>query len=142
MSNRHTPAEPAHELARRGLRATRQRVAVLALLRERREHWTAGQLHRRLRRRFPQLSQKTVYEVLDALVEAGLAVRVGHDGEAARYEARLDRHHHAHCRSCGRLFDVPARGDAALRGRAAVPDGFAVEDVHVTFEGRCARCRA
>jgi Fe2+ or Zn2+ uptake regulation protein len=133
--------EAAEQLARVGLRATRQRVAVLRLLMEQPGHPSALDLHRRLVRRHPNLSQKTVYEILDSLVGAGLAARVAHGGEPARHELRRERHYHARCRSCGRLEDVPASVDQAIRERAAVPRGFRVEEVHVTLEGRCARCR-
>jgi Fe2+ or Zn2+ uptake regulation protein len=130
------------ELAQRGLRATRQRVAVLELLRAHRGHPTAPELHETLRRRIPGLSQKTVYQVLAALVAARLATRVETGGEPWRYEARLEPHYHARCRVCGRLEDTPARANGPIRGRTPLPRGFRVEAIHVTLEGRCARCAA
>jgi Fe2+ or Zn2+ uptake regulation protein len=133
--------EATEQLARLGLRATRQRVAVLRLLMERAGHPSALDVHRRLLRHHPNLSQKTVYEVLDALVEAGIAARVAHGGEAVRYELRREGHYHARCRRCGRLEDVPASADGAIRGRAVVPKGFRIDEIHVTLEGRCSRCR-
>jgi Fe2+ or Zn2+ uptake regulation protein len=132
--------EPARELAGRGLRSTRQRIAVLRLLRADRGHPTALDVHRRLVARQPNVSQKTVYAILDALVDAGLARRVKQFAGAARYEARLERHDHAYCRACGRLFDIPARGDSSIRTRSELPEGFEIEGVQVTLEGRCARC--
>ena len=128
---------PARALARHGLRATRQRVAVFRMLTEQRGHPTALELHRRLVRQQPHLSQKTVYEILDALVDAGVATRIAEGGGPARYEVPHERHDHARCRVCGRLFDVPAR---PLRSRAGVPSGFRVEQIRVTIEGRCAGC--
>jgi Fe2+ or Zn2+ uptake regulation protein len=130
------------EFARRGLRATRQRIAVLSLLRADRGHPTAAQLYRRLLSRHPNLSQKTVYEVLDALVDVGLARCVTEGGGAARYEARPERHDHAYCRVCSRLFDIPARADETIRSRAEIPKGFRIDGIQVTLEGRCARCAA
>jgi Fe2+ or Zn2+ uptake regulation protein len=133
--------DPARELARQGLRATRQRVAVLRLLQGRPGHPTAPEVHRRLLRRHPNLSLKTVYEILDALVDARLALRVAQGGGPARYEIRRERHYHARCRVCGLLLDVPASADGPIRGRARVPEGFRVEEIHVTLEGRCLRCQ-
>jgi len=131
----------AEELASRGLRATRQRVGVLRLLRRSRSHPTALDVHRELRKQQPQVSQKTVYEILDALVAARLATRICEAGEAGRYEAGAEPHYHARCRVCGRLFDLPARADGYIRGRTHLPEGFAVEQIRVTLEGRCLRCR-
>ena len=136
-----SPSDAGEDLARRGLRATRQRVAVLRLLRQHRGHPTALEVHGRLVAEHPKLSQKTVYEVLDSLVGAGLASRVAQLGGPARYEARLGRHYHVHCRVCGKLLDVPASADGPIRGRAALPEGFRVDAIHVTLEGRCLRCQ-
>jgi Fe2+ or Zn2+ uptake regulation protein len=132
--------EPADELSSRGLRSTRQRVAVLELLQADRGHPTAFEVHQRLVAQQPNVSHKTVYAILDALVDAGLARRIDRGARAARYEARPGRHDHAYCRVCGRLFDVPARSDASIRSRAEVPQGFQVETIQVTLEGCCARC--
>jgi Fe2+ or Zn2+ uptake regulation protein len=138
--NTQVPLDPAEALTRRGLRATRQRLAVLRMLCQKPGHPTALDIHRRLLRQHPSLSQKTVYEVLDALVGAGIAARVAHGGGPARYELRRQRHYHAACRVCGRLEDVPASADGPIRGHAIVPDGFRIEEIHVTIEGRCERC--
>jgi Fur family peroxide stress response transcriptional regulator len=129
--------DPSRTLARHGLRATRQRVAVFRMLAEQRGHPTAFEVHARLVRQHPNLSQKTVYEILDALVEAGIATRIAQAGGPTRYEIPREPHDHARCRVCGRLFDVRAR---PLRGRTGAPPGFRVEQIHVTIEGRCAGC--
>ncbi len=130
----------AEELARHGLRATRQRVAALQILRAHRGHPTASEVHERMLRRVPSVSQKTVYEALDALVSARLATRVAAGGEPWRYEARPEPHYHARCRVCGKLSDVPALADGPIRGRTPLPEGFRVESIQVTLEGRCLRC--
>ena len=138
----HTPDEKvAEELSRHGLRATRQRIAALRLLRRMKSHPTSAELHARLLPEHENVSQKTVYEILDAFVQAGLASRVMAVGEAHRYEARAEPHYHATCRVCGRLYDVPASADSQIRGRATLPEGFRVERIDVTIRGLCLRCR-
>ena len=131
----------AEELTRHGLRATRQRIAALRLLRRLKSHPTSAELHGRLRAEHENLSQKTVYEILDALVQAGLASRVTAVGEPYRYEARPEPHYHATCRVCRRLYDLPASADSQIRGRADLPEGFRVETIDVTLRGVCLRCR-
>ena len=131
----------AEDLSRHGLRATRQRVAALRLLARMKTHPTSAELHARLRQDQKNVSQKTVYEILDALVRVGLAARVSAVGEPYRYEARSEPHYHATCRVCGRLSDVPASADAQIRGRAELPEGFRVEKIDVTIRGLCLRCR-
>lgn len=141
MPHRTTDKKVAEELSRHGLRATRQRIAALRLLRRLKSHPTSAELHARLLPEHESLSQKTVYEILGALVEAGLASRVTAVGEPSRYEARSEPHDHATCRVCGRLYDVPASAHSQIRGRANLPEGFHVERIDVTFRGVCLRCR-
>jgi len=131
----------AEQLAARGLRATRQRMAVLELLRQVEGHPTAAELHRKLTRRLPNLSLKTVYESLDSLVSAGLASCVIEGGEPYRYEGRSEPHYHARCRVCGRLEDLVPHSDGHIRARTEIPEAFDVERISVTIVGRCPRCR-
>jgi len=141
MPPRTADEKIAEELSQHGLRATRQRVAALRLLRRLKTHPTPAELHARLLPQHESLSQKTVYEVLDALVQAGLASRVTSTGEPYRYEARPEPHYHAACRVCGRLTDVPACADSRIRGSASLPEGFEIEKIDVTIHGLCRRCR-
>jgi Fur family transcriptional regulator, peroxide stress response regulator len=137
----HAPTELADELARFGLRATRQRVALLRLLRGAEDHPTVLQLHRAIRREQRNVSRKTVYEIVSSFVHAGLAACVTEGGESARYEARVAPHYHARCRVCDRLFDLPPSADSQIRGRTALPEGFRVEGIAVTLQGVCMHCR-
>lgn len=131
----------AEELSSRGLRATRQRLALLRILRAGEGHRTAIQLHRLLQREQENVSRKTVYEILSSFVHVGLAASVTDGGEPLHYEATATPHYHARCRVCDRLFDLPAKADAEIRGRTPLPEGFHLEAISVTLRGVCARCR-
>jgi Fur family peroxide stress response transcriptional regulator len=141
MSHVSADDRVATELAAHGLRATRQRVALLRLLRRSRSHPTAAELHRSLIAEQPNVSLKTVYDVLDSLVSASLAACVTDGGEPYRYEAQSAPHYHARCRICGRLSDLEGSADGQLRGRIRIPKSFVIERISVTFVGRCPRCR-
>jgi Fe2+ or Zn2+ uptake regulation protein len=127
------PAALAEELSRHGLRTTRQRVALLRLLRAAHHHPTAIELHKSLRRQQRRVSKKTVYEILNAFVREGLAACVTDGGEPFRYESVTEPHYHARCRVCERIYDLPAL--------ANIPEGFRVESIGVTLRGVCLRCR-
>lgn len=88
MTHRTADERIAEELSRHGLRATRQRIAALRRLRRLKSHLTSAELHARLLPEHENLSQKTVYEILDAFVQAGLVSRLTAVGEPYRYEAR------------------------------------------------------
>jgi len=137
---KHSEEILTSELSRQGLRATRQRVALLRLLRESRHHPTVVELHGLLRKEQQSVSRKTVYEILDSFVRAGLASCPGEGATPARYEANRDPHDHARCRKCGRLFDLPASNVRHARSMRRALEGFRVESVSVTLRGVCRAC--
>jgi Fur family peroxide stress response transcriptional regulator len=122
------------------LRPTAQRYAVLEFLARRPVHATAEQLYRAVNRTVPRTSRATVYNSLRSLAQAGLVREVVSEGRAARFDARLHRHHHFICDCCGGVEDIPwfdlppAAGKAALGGRV-------VRDYEIVFRGACAHCR-
>lgn len=121
---------------RTGVRRTAQRFFVLEHLLARRDHATAEELCAALNERHPQASRATVYNTLNALVEAGLVREVALDGTAARYDANLEPHHHYICDNCGRVedvewFDLP---EAAAKNRS-------VRAFEVILRGKCKKCR-
>ena len=134
-------ADLATELAARGLRATRQRKAVLELLRAVQDHPTVGDIHQQLRKEHRNLGLKTVYDALESLVGAGLAGCVTDGGTPYRYEGNAEPHYHTQCRACGSLVDVPAHADGYIRGCTPLPSGFELDEIRVTLLGRCRRCR-
>ncbi|MEX0875985.1 MAG: Fur family transcriptional regulator [Phycisphaerales bacterium] len=94
--------------ATHGLRTTRQREAVFSALCSRHDHPTADQLLARVHEIDPEVSQATIYNTLDTLVERGLAKRLpaSSSGGACRYDANTDEHIHM-VLSDGRILDVP-----------------------------------
>lgn len=124
------------------LRQTKQRVAVIEVLRDARSHPDAAWIHAQVRERLPSVSLGTVYRTLDALVRDGVVVTLERAGQATRYDYKRagEAHHHAVCRSCGMIFDV----DAAQLPlpQPAFPAGFQVTDVRLEFLGVCADCAA
>jgi Fur family transcriptional regulator, stress-responsive regulator len=131
-----------HELRTRGLRVTRPRLAVLAVLAESRAHLDVEEITAQVRGRLESVSVQAVYDVLGALTAAGLARRIAPAGAPARYEARAgDNHHHLVCRNCGHITDVDCVTGAAPCLEPIEAAGFAVDEAEVTFWGLCATCR-
>src|SRR5215213_3257400 len=102
------PATSELERMLRGasLRVTRPRVAVLAAVHDH-PHADTTSIIGLVREELGEVSPQTVYDVLQALTQAGLARRIHPPGSVARYESRVgDNHHHLVCRSCGAIVDV------------------------------------
>ena len=129
------------QFAARGIRATRQRLAIFQSLVETPDHPTAADIHRRLGDDHANISLKTVYTVLETLVEGGLARSVAESNGPQQYENRTDHHYHAKCRECGVLIDVPANADGHIRGRTSLPEGFELEEIRVLLMGLCPDCQ-
>jgi Fur family transcriptional regulator, peroxide stress response regulator len=125
----------------RGLPVTTQRRAVFEAILDRTDHPTAEQLYRAVRDELPQISRMTVHRILSGFVSLGLVSKICHPGSAARFDPKLRQHHHLVCLDCGRVIDVEDSRLNNLSWPDVNPQEFQIEDYHIHFRGRCARCR-
>jgi Fur family peroxide stress response transcriptional regulator len=129
------------QLRRVGLKATGPRIVILEVLEHDHSHPTVEQLYERIRQRYPSLSLSTVYQTLDAFLRAGLCHWVpGGDGRL-RVEAASQRHDHAICRVCRRLFDIEREEFSALSPPEELPHGLLVTDWRIEYEVICPACQ-
>jgi Fur family peroxide stress response transcriptional regulator len=134
-------SQTAAQLHRVGLKATGPRILILEMLERDRSHPTAEQLYDRLRQTYPSLSMSTVYQTLDTFLRTGLCHGVpGGDGRL-RVEAASQRHDHAVCRVCRRLFDIERTEFPALSPPTELPHGLLVTDWRVEYEVICLACQ-
>jgi Fur family ferric uptake transcriptional regulator len=124
------------------LRVTRPRVAVLAAVHGN-PHADTDSIIGAVREDLGSVSHQAVYDVLRALVAAGLVRCIQPAGSLARYEARIgDNHHHAVCRACGTITDIDcAVGDAPCL-TATNDAGFEIDQAEVIYWGRCPECQS
>ena len=131
------------ELCRRhGVPVTVQRRVILETVLARRDHPTADEVWEAVRGRVPEISRTTVYRTLDTLVGLGVIGRAHHPGSAARYDAKIHRHHHLVCTACRRMIDYEAPELNELPLPDPKPHGFEVIDYSIQFTGLCADCRS
>ncbi|MDR5683772.1 MAG: Fur family transcriptional regulator [Armatimonadota bacterium] len=129
------------ELAATGRRVTPQRLAVYGALRRARDHPSAEDVYRSVRRTHPTMSRATVYRALDLFASLGLVeVFRGADG-VARYDPHPSSHVNLECAVCGRIEDVSDPGLQTLAQRTAQRVGFALAGL-VVLRGRCRMCAA
>jgi Fe2+ or Zn2+ uptake regulation protein len=120
---------------------TRPRLAVLDAVRAE-PHLDTKALISATRAQLGAVSHQAVYDVLRALVDAGLVRRIEPQGSDARYEARVgDNHHHVVCRGCGAIADVDCAVGHAPCLTPLDDSGFVVDEAEVVFWGRCGACR-
>jgi Fur family ferric uptake transcriptional regulator len=120
-------------------RETVQRRAIRDVFRLRDGPIGVEEILRLARRAVRSLNRVTVYRNLNLLVAEGGLLRIRHPALGTVYEkAGKDHHHHFHCRSCDRLFEIPG---CALRKAGVAPRGFRAEEHDLFVSGLCAACR-
>jgi Fur family transcriptional regulator, ferric uptake regulator len=126
-----------------GIRATPQRIDVLAELMAERDDATAQDLHKRLRSRGQRLGLATVYRTLKALAEGGAIDALSHSpGQVCYRWCGAEHHHHLVCSSCHRVVEL---GDCTLDPwveSASAAHGFVATTHRLEVAGVCADCRA
>jgi Fe2+ or Zn2+ uptake regulation protein len=130
----------AEQLRTADLRVTRPRIAVLQAVCAT-PHSDTEAIFEAVRAVLPSVCRQTVYDVLHAMTDVGMLRRVQPPGSSARYECRVDDHHHMICRSCGAMADIDcaAVGDAPCLTVSAT-NGFHLDQAEVMFWGLCPTC--
>ena len=123
-----------------GTGLTKQRQAVLQVIRESDEHLTANEVFEDARRLLPGISFATVYNSLRYLKQEGLIGEVRFATDAARYDRKLTRHDHALCNICGKLVDLELSIPVALLEEASALSKFNAESIELTLRGLCPDC--
>jgi Fur family transcriptional regulator, peroxide stress response regulator len=120
---------------------TKQRQAVLRVIRASDEHLTANEVFERARQLLPGIAYATVYNSLRYLKNEGLIGEVRFGADCSRYDRTLKRHDHAICNDCGKLVDLELSIPDALIKEAAKRSKFEPGSIEVTLRGRCPKCK-
>jgi Fur family iron response transcriptional regulator len=121
-------------LGRAGLRPTRQRRALAAVLvgDGAHRHVTADSLFEMARARGLEVSLATVYNTLRSFTEAGLLTEITVDGARSYFDTRTEDHPHFYHEADGRLTDAPA-GSVDIAGLPTPPEGTVISKVDVVI---------
>jgi Fur family ferric uptake transcriptional regulator len=133
----------ARTLADAGVRATAQRVDVLAELMRERDDVTAQELHGRLRTRGRRLGLATVYRALGLLAEEGVIDALSHrPGELCYRWCGDEHHHHLVCSNCHRVVELVECELEPWLERVSAAHGFVATGHRLEVAGVCGDCRA
>ena len=95
----------ADKLTGKGMRVTPQRMAILEAILKLNNHPTADNIIEYIKRKYPNISVGTVYNVLDSFVENKLLKRVKTESGTMRFDPMLNKHHHLYCKDTDRIED-------------------------------------
>ncbi len=119
-------------------RRTDQRDAICAVLAVAGRPLAPQEVLEAAQNKVPRLGMATVYRNLKALLSEGWITALERPGGGTLYElAARDHHHHFHCQTCGRVFDVEGCVAELEHG---LPPGFSVTGHQVLLYGRCDHC--
>ncbi|MDQ2866742.1 MAG: transcriptional repressor [Candidatus Eremiobacteraeota bacterium] len=122
--------------------ATRPREQIATILRDERRFLSAAEVHRALTERKAKVSLSTVYRTLEHLLTKGdAAARVDDAGESTYMLCTpVHHHHHAICRTCGRVEDVDCAAIGQFSDALRSIHGFELDSHKMEFIGRCRNC--
>jgi Fe2+ or Zn2+ uptake regulation protein len=124
-----------------GLKVTRQRQCIFEILHANPAHATAESIYIIAKGRMPNISLKTVYEILHSLAALGQIHQIDLGTGSARFDPDIHHHHHLVCSSCGRIENID-QDIGLLALTAAQRHGFMLSHIEVIFRGLCPDCVA
>ena len=124
-----------------GLKVTRQRQCIFEILYANPTHSTAESIYVIAKARMPNISLKTVYEILHSLAALGQIHQIDLGTGSARFDPDIHHHHHLVCSSCGRIENID-QDLGLLALTAAERHGFMLSHTEVIFRGLCPDCMA
>ncbi|MDY6917722.1 MAG: transcriptional repressor [Chloroflexota bacterium] len=122
-------------------RRSRQKEAILRVVRGTTSHPTADWVYERVRQEIPNISLGTVYRNLRLLTQEGEILELDIAGGLSRFDGNTSNHYHFRCAKCGRVFDLDEPVDESIDARIAERTGFKVTHHRLEFRGLCNDCQ-
>ncbi len=131
------------KLNQQGLRLTRPRQEVTAILKESKIPLSPQTIHQRAIARNCEVGLVSVYRTLDLLSEMGLVRRVhGQDGCHGYVLASPGHHHHLICRECGKAVEFTGSGELTdFIKQIEGTTGFTIDEHILQLYGLCQECQ-
>jgi len=125
-------------------RKSRQRDAILRVVKGVTSHPAANWIYDQVRGEIPNISLGTVYRNLRLLVEEGQILEIELDQTLSRFDGNTQYHHHFICEQCGRVFDVnnDERVERVMVDGIARGTGFRITHHRCELYGLCKDCQS
>ena len=127
-------------LARKKLRVTSQRQAIVDTVFDTDEHFTAEQLLEWSRGRDKSVSRATVYRTLPLLTESGLVREMDFGKDYKFYDpnyAEHPNHNHLICQDCEKIVEFESEKIAQIENEITHKLGFALKSQRLQITGTC-----
>lgn len=136
------PHDLESRLRARGERLTPQRRAVIAVLAESGEHLTIQAVQQQLAARGLDLTETTIYRILQWLNDLGIVSQTDLGQGGWVYELIADQlHHHLVCLACGHVMEIDDSAMVGLRAYLRREYAFEPRIEHMAIFGVCHACQ-
>ncbi len=128
-------------LKEKDIRCTRQRIAILRLMKEEQVPLSAKDIFSKLKASYPKLRLSTVYRNLHYFEDKKVVAKVDLNDKESMFELfEGDHHHHLVCVDCGKIISVKCPlGD--YEKRLQEETGYIVLKHKLEIYGICPDCR-
>lgn len=123
------------------MRYSRQREALLEVLRSTKSHPSAYWIYEELKKDFPKISLGTVYRNLSQLTENGDILKLDISSDIERYDGYTENHSHFVCKCCSDILDIELPDADNLCNSIAMQTGCDIDSHSLTFYGLCNKCK-
>ena len=119
------------------MRYSKQREALLRLLRSTKSHPDAEWLYICLRKEYPNISLGTVYRNLRQLTDAGEILELN-DGATSHFDGDISPHYHMKCSTCRGIYDIH-KNNVSISVKTE--EGFLIDGISLMLSGVCHNCQ-
>ena len=130
-------------LGEKGLKLTKERIAVLKEVFSSHNHFEPENLYLRIKDSGSKASRASVYRTLNLLVESGLVEKVTRTEKSNVYEHTFGHTHHDHmiCDGCGSIIEFYSEKLENLQKEICLGNGFDGRSHTLEIHGYCVECK-
>ncbi len=122
----------SHILKKAGLRTTKQRLALIALLLDKgHRHFTAEMIYEEALNAKLDISLATIYNSLHHFVNHGIIRELNLNSQQGWFDTNTHSHFHYYDEQKNEVFDVPHTDTDQIKKLIAIPDGYKIKDLNV-----------
>ncbi len=124
-----------------GTRMTKQRQAILDVLKSTTSHPTADWIYEEVRKIIPNVSLGTIYRNLSILKEMGEIMELDFGSTYSRFDGNPVNHYHFCCTKCNQVIDLDIDIFDTIDQDVSQATGHIVNRHRLEFYGICKDCQ-
>jgi len=128
-------------LKAKGLKLTPQRMMIVDIIHDAKEHLTADEIIRHIQANMPGVNKSTVYRTLSLLEQYGCVYKSELGEELIYHHDEVGHHHHLMCSRCGNIIKCDEDLFIPLKNLLMEKYGFDANFKHIVMSGFCEKCK-